>query len=87
MNQNKISGNERRWVTLRMGYVRIEASRAGRRNRLDPNNIRDNRRCDGREDEGWLHKMQTMIAKRRNFTLLFLKICIYTKFFVSLRAI
>ncbi len=29
----------------------------------------------------------TILAKRRKFALLFLKICIYTKFFVSLRAI
>ncbi len=34
-----------------MGYVRIEAERAGAAQRIFPNSIRDNRRCDGREDE------------------------------------
>ena len=36
-------------ATLRMGYDRIETERAGRHGRLGPNDIRDNRRRDGRE--------------------------------------
>ena len=34
-----------------MGYTRIEAEAGGAAQRIYPNTIRDNRRCDGREGE------------------------------------
>jgi len=35
-------------VTRRMGYTRIEAEAGGAARRIGPNDIRDNRRRDGR---------------------------------------
>ena len=35
----------------RRGYIRIEHEAGGAEQRIYPNDIRDNRRCDGREGE------------------------------------
>ena len=63
---DKISANERRTsikqpkkiitegkqpFTRRRGYTRIEAEAGGAARRIGPNDIRDNRRRDGREGE------------------------------------
>ena len=49
--QNGSSTEGKQPFPRRMGYTRIEAEASGAARRIGPNDIRDNRRRDGREGE------------------------------------